>query len=337
MKGIILVGGTGTRLMPLTSIINKHLLPVGKYPMVLYGIERLRQAGIQDILIVMGKHSAGLYTNLLGSGNAYGVQISYRIQEEAGGIAEALNLAESFVEHAGKFVVLLGDNLFVDDLQPSIAKFMEQPFGSARVLLKEVEDAHRYGVPVFDPDAPSKILQIEEKPANPQSQYCVTGIYLYDVSVFSVIEQMVPSARGEFEITDVNNWYAREGQLEYDILEGYWSDAGTFESLREASEHMRDFALAAPSEQVEAGTSTVEFNETSLDEVAAESQDDSDELAHEGIDDRDNRMVDSVIEISENDTEATKNIEAIKEAKESKESKANKGTKDIEASKQGDE
>lgn len=319
MKGIILVGGTGTRLMPLTSIINKHLLPVGKYPMVLYGIERLRQAGIKDILIVMGKHSAGLYTNLLGSGNAYGVQISYRIQEEAGGIAEALNLAESFVEHAGKFVVLLGDNLFVDDLQPSITKFMEQPFGSARVLLKEVEDAHRYGVPVFDPDVPSKILQIEEKPANPQSQYCVTGIYFYDVSVFSVIEQMVPSARGEFEITDVNNWYAREGQLEYDILEGYWSDAGTFESLREASEHMRDFALAAPSKQVEAPNPTDELGEASLDEVAADSSDALDDLVHEAIDGRDDEVAESVIEASVDDTEDAKNI------------------KDTEATKQGDE
>ncbi|MNW26888.1 Glucose-1-phosphate thymidylyltransferase [compost metagenome] len=324
MKGIILVGGTGTRLMPLTSIINKHLLPVGKYPMVLYGIERLRQAGIKDILIVMGKHSAGLYTNLLGSGKAYGVQISYRIQEEAGGIAEALNLAESFVEHAGKFVVLLGDNLFVDDLQPSIAKFMEQPFGSARVLLKEVEDAHRYGVPVFDPDVPSKILQIEEKPANPQSQYCVTGIYLYDVSVFSVIEQMVPSARGEFEITDVNNWYAREGQLEYDILEGYWSDAGTFESLREASEHMRDFALATPSEQ-EAANLTDVLNEVSLGEVATGSSDALDDLAHEGIDGRGHEIDDSVTEASEDDTEANKNIEVTKD------------TRDTTATKQDDE
>ncbi|MDP4098482.1 sugar phosphate nucleotidyltransferase [Paenibacillus sp. P96] len=238
MKGVILAGGKGTRLLPLTSIVNKHLLPVGKYPMIMYGIERLRQAGVTEIMLIIGKQSAGLYTDLLGSGSRYGVELTYRIQEEAGGIAEALMLAKNFFKPREQLVVLLGDNLFTDDLLPVIQRFQKQPAGSARVLLKEVEDARRYGVPVFRSDNPHKIERIEEKPRHPQSSYCVTGIYLYDTSVFQLIQQVKPSARGELEITDVNNRYAADNRLEYDVLQGYWSDAGTFESLSEAGGHM---------------------------------------------------------------------------------------------------
>lgn len=239
MRGIILAGGTGTRLYPLTRLINKHLLPVGKYPMIVYGIDRLRQAGITDILIVMGKQSSGLYTEFLGSGQDFGVQLTYRIQESAGGIAEALELAKSFVMKDEKFVVLLGDNLFMDDLGPFVGKFLHQPAGTARVLLKQVKDARRYGVPVFDKYREDLISQIEEKPARPKSSYCVTGIYMYDTAVFDIISQIEPSARGEMEITDVNNIYAGKGLLEYDILKQWWSDAGTFESLQEAGRRMK--------------------------------------------------------------------------------------------------
>ncbi|MDR9856692.1 sugar phosphate nucleotidyltransferase [Paenibacillus sp. VCA1] len=239
MKGVVLAGGTGTRLYPLTRLINKHLLPVGKYPMILYGIERLRQAEITDILMVIGKQSAGLYTDFLGSGKEFGVNLTYRIQEEAGGIAEALELARGFVAEGERFVVLLGDNLFMDDLKPFADSFVRQPEGTAKVLLKQVKDARRYGVPVFDGKKQGRIAKIEEKPAVPKSSYCVTGIYMYDTAVFDIISQIHPSERGELEITDVNNMYAAEGRLEYDILEKWWSDAGTFESLHEAGRRMK--------------------------------------------------------------------------------------------------
>ncbi|KQY80712.1 MULTISPECIES: sugar phosphate nucleotidyltransferase [Paenibacillus] len=239
MKGVILAGGTGTRLYPLTRLINKHLLPVGKHPMIVYGIDRLRQAGIEDILIVMGKQSAGLYTDFLGGGAELGVRLTYRIQEKAGGIAEALDLARSFILPGERFVVLLGDNLFSDDLKPYVDRYVQQPEGTARVLLKKVDDARRYGVPEFDPQHPERITHIEEKPSHPKTSYCVTGIYMYDDHVFNLIGNIAPSARGELEITDVNNHYAAAGGLEYDILQKYWSDAGTFESLQEASVRMK--------------------------------------------------------------------------------------------------
>lgn len=239
MKGVVLAGGTGTRLYPLTRLINKHLLPVGKYPMILYGLERLRQAGITDILMVIGKQSAGLYTDFLGSGKEFGVHLTYRIQEEAGGIAEALELARGFMAEGERFVVLLGDNLFMDDLKPFVDGFVRQPEGTAKVLLKQVKDARRYGVPVFDEKNKELIAKIEEKPAQPKSSYCVTGIYMYDTAVFDIISQIHPSERGELEITDVNNVYAAEGKLEYDILQKWWSDAGTFESLQEAGRRMK--------------------------------------------------------------------------------------------------
>ncbi|SEB26945.1 MULTISPECIES: sugar phosphate nucleotidyltransferase [unclassified Paenibacillus] len=239
MKGVILAGGTGTRLYPLTRLINKHLIPVGKHPMIMYGIDRLRQAGIEEILIVINKHSAGLYTEYLGGGADHGVKLTYRIQEKAGGIAEALDLATSFILPGEKFVVLLGDNLFSDDLKPYVDRYMQQPAGTARVLLKEVDDARRYGVPVFDPQHPERISYIEEKPSDPKTSYCVTGIYMYDDHVFNLIQNIAPSARGELEITDVNNHYAAAGGLEYDILQKYWSDAGTFQSLQEAAIRMK--------------------------------------------------------------------------------------------------
>lgn len=240
MKGVILAGGTGTRLRPLTLYLNKHLLPVGKYPMIVYGIESLRKAGIKDIFMVISKQSSGLYTDFLGSGAAFGVNITYRIQEQAGGIAEALDLAKGFILPEEKFVVLLGDNLFADDLSPYVASYAKQPPGTARVLLKEVDDPRRYGVPVFDTANEKLISHIEEKPDQPKSGYSVTGFYMFDASVFQLISGLAPSARGELEITDVNNVYAAAGGLEYDIVPGFWSDAGTFESLQEAAEKMKD-------------------------------------------------------------------------------------------------
>lgn len=239
MKGVILAGGSGTRLYPLTRLINKHLLPVGNYPMVCYGIERLRQAGITDILIVISKQSAGLYADFLGSGENFGVNLTYRVQESPGGIAEALELADGFIPPGGKFVVLLGDNLFLDDLTPYVEKFKQQPAGCARVMLKPVDDPRRYGVPVFTPDDPGHIAYIEEKPKKPKSNYSVTGIYMYDDAVFDIIRSIDRSARGELEITDVNNRYARDGKLEFDVLQLWWGDAGTLESLQEAGVHMK--------------------------------------------------------------------------------------------------
>jgi glucose-1-phosphate thymidylyltransferase len=230
VKGVILAGGTGTRLYPMTKFINKHLLPVGKNPMIHYAVQKLKQAGIEDILLIIGKHSAGLYTDYLGSGKQWDVRLTYRIQEEAGGIAQALSLAEGFIPEYEKFVVLLGDNLFEDSLKPYAEQFERQRQG-AMVMLKEVEDPRRYGVPILHRNS---ILAIEEKPSNPQSQYCVTGIYLYDSRVFELIRRIRPSQRGELEITDVNNLYAAEGNLTFNILGGWWTDAGTFDSLHEA-------------------------------------------------------------------------------------------------------
>lgn len=236
MKGVILAGGKGTRLAPLTNFINKHLLPVGRYPMIHHSIVKLREAGITDILIVTGKQSLGLYTDYLGGGEELGVQLTYRIQKEAGGIAQALGLANSFIPPGEKFIVLLGDNLFEDRLAEHKQAFLEQETG-ARVLVKQVEDPRRYGVPVF---SGSRIIRIDEKPDMPLSNYCVTGIYMYDRSVFDVVAAIAPSERGELEITDVNNHFARLEQLEYGELAGWWSDAGTFESLYETSSRMME-------------------------------------------------------------------------------------------------
>lgn len=238
LKAVILAGGTGTRLRPLTTYLNKHMLPVGKYPMIIYSIRKLKEAGITDIELVTGRNSAGLFTQFLGSGRDEGVSLTYRIQEEAGGIAEALKLAEPFVGASDKFIMLLADNLFEESLLPHIEAFRRQAAG-AMVLLKQVPDPHRYGVPRFSADG-QRIESIDEKPQQPASDYCVTGIYMYDTAVFSYIDQIKPSGRGELEITDVNNAYAARGLLHYRTMGGWWTDAGTFESLHEAAGRLKE-------------------------------------------------------------------------------------------------
>lgn len=231
MKGIILAGGTGSRLYPLTKVTNKHLLPVGRYPMIYHAIYKLKEASIYDILVVTGKEHMGDVVNLLGSGRDFGVQFTYRVQDEAGGIAQALGLAEQFVGD-DKMVVILGDNIFSDSIVPYVEDFKRMPKG-AKILLKQVEDPTRFGVPEIDGD---RIAAIEEKPKHPKSNYAVTGIYMFDSQVFDMIKTLRPSARGEYEITDVNNMYIHQGELAYDILQGWWTDAGTHESWVRANE-----------------------------------------------------------------------------------------------------
>ncbi len=231
MKGIVLAGGLGSRLLPLTKVTNKHLLPVYNKPMIFYPIETLVRAGVRDILLVTGGNSAGDFLKLLGNGKDFGLKhINYTYQEGEGGIAAALALAEHFVG-GQKCVVILGDNLIEDDIQPFVKKFEQQEKG-ARILLKEVPDAQRFGVVEL---SGKKVISIEEKPKKPKSRYAVTGIYMYDSEVFNIIKTLKPSGRGELEITDVNNAYLKKERLEYDILKGYWTDAGTFESLHRAS------------------------------------------------------------------------------------------------------
>lgn len=230
IKGIILAGGTGSRLYPLTKVTNKHLLPVGKYPMIYYPISKLKKAGIKEIMIITGKEHMGAVVNLLGSGSEFGLEFTYRIQDQAGGIAQALGLCEFFVGN-DRCVVILGDNVFEDDIMEYVENYRRQEKG-AKVLIKEVPDPHRFGVPELKN---GKIMSIEEKPKNPKSNYSVTGIYMYDSKVFDIIKTLKPSHRGELEITDVNNAYIGLGELTYDILKGWWTDAGTFESLERAN------------------------------------------------------------------------------------------------------
>ncbi|WP_337098192.1 sugar phosphate nucleotidyltransferase [Paenibacillus sp. YIM B09110] len=231
MKGIILAGGTGSRLFPLTKVTNKHLLPVGKYPMIFHSIAKLKEADIQDILIVTGKEHMGDVVNLLGSGFEFGVTFTYKVQDEAGGIAQALDLAEHFV-NGDQMVVILGDNVFEDRIDSFVSNFRQQKNG-AKILIQEVHDPQRYGVPELEA---TKIVSIEEKPKLPKSNYAVTGIYMYDSKVFDIIKTLKPSGRGELEITDVNNSYIEAGELSYDILNGWWTDAGTHASLTKANE-----------------------------------------------------------------------------------------------------
>lgn len=231
MKGIILAGGTGSRLYPLTKVTNKHLLPVGKYPMIFHAIHKLREADIRDILVVTGKDHMGDVVNLLGSGREYGVTFTYKVQDEAGGIAQALGLAEQFVGD-DQMVVILGDNVFSDSIVDYVNNFRIQKAG-AKILIQEVHDPQRYGVPELDGN---KIVSIEEKPSHPKSSYAVTGIYMYDARVFEIIKTLKPSGRGELEITDVNNSYIERNELTYDILQGWWTDAGTHASLARANE-----------------------------------------------------------------------------------------------------
>lgn len=231
MKGIILAGGTGTRLYPLTKVTNKHLLPVGKYPMIFHSVAKLKEADIKDILIVTGKEHMGDVVNLLGSGRDLGVSFTYKVQDEAGGIAQALDLAEHFVGN-DQMVVILGDNVFEENIVPFVNNFRAQRNG-AKILIQEVQDPQRYGVPEL---LGEKIISIEEKPIQPKSSYAVTGIYMYDSSVFEIVKTLKPSGRGELEITDVNNAYIEKNELTYDILQGWWTDAGTHVSLAKANE-----------------------------------------------------------------------------------------------------
>ena len=230
MKGVILAGGTGSRLYPLTKVTNKHLLPVARKPMIYHPIEKLKQAGINEILIVTGVDHMGDVVTLLGSGKEFGCRFTYKVQDEAGGIAQALGIAEHFA-NGEKILVILGDNVFEEDLSKGASKFEAQSSG-AMLLLKEVKDPHRFGVAEIKGD---KIIGIEEKPKNPKSNLIVTGIYMYDSGVFDIIRKLKPSGRGELEITDVNNEYLKRGEVTYEIMRGWWTDAGTFETLELAS------------------------------------------------------------------------------------------------------
>ena len=245
MKGIVLAGGTGSRLHPLTAVTNKHLLPVGNYPMVFHPIARLKQAGIKDILVVTGRDHMGDVMELLGSGHDFGLDFTYKVQDQAGGIAQALGLARGFCG-GNSCCVILGDNVFQEDLTPSVQAFQRQGCG-ARLLLKEVDDPERFGVAELSPDG--HIVGIEEKPSQPRSRYAVTGIYLYDAAVFDIIDTLRPSHRGELEITDVNNAYIEAGTCTYAVLQGWWTDAGTFPSLRRANDLTADLHLDLEEEQ----------------------------------------------------------------------------------------
>jgi glucose-1-phosphate thymidylyltransferase len=231
MKGVILAGGTGQRLHPLTKVTNKHLLPIYNKPMIYYPLQTLINAGIKDILIISGRGHAGDFLELLGSGKELGINLSYTIQEEAGGIAQALSLAEDFADEE-HICVILGDNIFQDKIDQS--NFNE----GARIFLKKVPDAERFGVAEIDQD--NNVLSIEEKPKSPKSDLAVTGCYLYDKQVFAIIKTLKPSSRNELEITDVNNSYIKNNQMSALILDGFWTDAGTFESLFTASKLVRD-------------------------------------------------------------------------------------------------
>ncbi len=230
MKGVVLAGGTGTRLLPLTKITNKHLLPIYDRPMVYYPIQALVDAGIRDIMIVTGGRNAGDFLRLLGNGKQFGLaHLNYAYQEGEGGIAEALALAEHFAD-GERICVILGDNIIEGSIREAAQAFEKQAAG-ARILLKQVPDAGRFGVAEL---RDNRVVGIEEKPKQPKSDYAVTGIYMYDESVFSKVRVLVPSDRGELEITDVNNAYIREESLEFSFLEGWWTDAGTFDSLLRA-------------------------------------------------------------------------------------------------------
>lgn len=229
MKGIVLAGGTGSRLFPLTKVTNKHLLPVGNKPMIYYPIEKLVNAGMQEILIVTGTEHMGDVVNLLGSGKDFGCRFTYKVQDEAGGIAQALGLAENFVGN-DTMTVILGDNIFEAPLDKALKSY---PGSGGQILLQKVEDPERFGVAELNGD---KIVGIEEKPDKPKSDYAVTGIYMFDADVFDLIKTLKPSGRGELEITDVNNHYISKGEMRFSILDGWWTDAGTPESYKIANQ-----------------------------------------------------------------------------------------------------
>ena len=232
MKGIILAGGTGSRLHPLTKVTNKHLLGVYNKPMIYYPLFTLKRAGVKEILIISGQGHAGHFLELLGSGSQFGLRLSYDIQEEAGGIAHALALAERFAG-GDKTCVFLGDNIVQDDLAEAVQDFELQPKG-AKVFIKKVDRPESYGVPTIEGN---KIAKITEKPKKPDSTFAVTGIYMYDHQVFDIVRSLKPSDRGELEITDVNNFYIEQGTLSYEIIEGFWGDCGeSFDSFLEAAQ-----------------------------------------------------------------------------------------------------
>jgi glucose-1-phosphate thymidylyltransferase len=233
LKGVVLAGGTGSRLYPLTKVTNKHLLPVGNKPMIFHPIDKLREIGVEDILIVTGTEHMGDVVNLLGSGAEYQCRFTYKVQDQAGGIAQALGLAENFAGN-DSIVVILGDNIFEDDLQGAADAYSGE---GSMILLKEVHDPQRYGVATLDGD---RVTHIEEKPLNPKTNFAVTGVYFYDSKVFEFIRTLKPSDRGELEITDVNNHYIAIGQMKSAPLTGWWTDAGTPESYRLANKLVMD-------------------------------------------------------------------------------------------------
>jgi glucose-1-phosphate thymidylyltransferase len=240
MKGVVLAGGTGSRLFPLTKITNKHLLPIYDRPMIYYPIQTLVDAGIQDIMIVTGGRNSGDFLRLLANGKEFGLKhINYTYQEGEGGIADALALAEHFAD-GQKVCVVLGDNIIQSSIRVAADRFRRQPSG-AHILLKEVQDAERFGVAEV---SGNRIVGIEEKPSQPKSNYAVTGIYMYDATVFEKIKTLVPSRRNELEITDVNNAYIAEGTMTFSYLDGWWTDAGTFESLLRATNLVAESAAS---------------------------------------------------------------------------------------------
>ena len=246
MKGVVLAGGLGTRLLPLTRITNKHLLPVFDRPMIFYPIQTLINAGITDILLVTGGPHAGDFLRLLGDGREFGLKrLNYTYQEGEGGIADALALAEHFAD-GDKICVILGDNIIQGTIRGAVDQFRQQASG-ASILLKKVKDAERFGVAEI---AANRIVNIEEKPKRPKSDFAVTGIYLYDATVFEKIKTLVPSGRGELEITDVNNAYIQEGTMSFSFLEGWWTDAGTFDSLLRAGNLVAQSHQPQPSARV---------------------------------------------------------------------------------------
>ena len=231
MRGVVLAGGLGSRLLPLTKVTNKHLLSVYDRPMIYYPIQALANAGIDEIMLVTGGNSAGDFLRLLGNGKDFGLKrLNYTYQEGEGGIADALRLAEHFAD-GESICVILGDNIIEGNIARAADAFRKQQRG-AKILLKDVKDPQRFGVPILEGD---RVVKIEEKPTNPRSFYAVTGMYFYDAHVFDIIQTLKPSGRGELEITDVNNAYIADGTLTWDFLEGWWTDAGTIESLHQAN------------------------------------------------------------------------------------------------------
>mgnify|MGYP003677920085 FL=1 len=256
LKGVILAGGTGSRLYPLTQVTNKHLLPVYDKPMIYYPLETLKKMGCKDIMIVSGREHCGEILNLLGSGRDMGIRLSYEIQDDAGGIAQALSLCERFVG-TSNVAVCLGDNIFDDDIT---AYDLEDFGGGARIFLKEVHDPERFGVATIRKGGSCEVISIEEKPKEPKSNLCVTGLYVYDNKVFNYIKNLTPSDRGELEITDVNNFYVKDRLMSCHFLLSWWSDAGTFESLLKASSLVANKKLCTCTNYVESELDVVNKN-----------------------------------------------------------------------------